>query len=123
MQTSLDRGSKERIDHGLLVLSKNLRVGLVLCSSRVVFGSDQAANLLLRLEAAIPSTIEALLRFPPLLSMTERILSFFSSAIGASVMGEGRKGASPIMERRAPLDSLVVPEQAFLDMSLCRVLY
>ena len=121
MQTSLDRGSNERTDHGLFVLSKNLRVGLVLSSFRVVFGSDQASTLLLRLDTAIPRTTEALLRLPPLASMTDMILSLRSSARVASVIGAGRNGPSPIMERRAPLDSLVVPEHAFLDISLSRV--
>lgn len=121
MQTSLDRGSNERTDHGLFVLSKNLRVGLVLSSFRVVFGSDQAATLLLRLDTDIPRTTEALLRLPPLASMTDRTLSLRSSARVTSVIGAGRKGPSPIMDRRAPLESLVVPAQAFLDMSLSRV--
>jgi hypothetical protein len=119
MHTSPDLESNDSTRHGLLVLSKNLRVGLGLSSSRDGLDSFHRAIFLRRLDAVMPRTTDDLLRLPPFASITDSIRSFFSSERAGVVMGEGRNGACPIMDRREPLESRSLPEHALFRMGIC----
>lgn len=79
-------------------------------------GSFHAVTHLLRLEADTPRTTAALPILPPLSAITSRTRCFFTSEIAGTAALEGEKGASPTIERKLPLDSCVVPEQALFVM-------